>query len=165
MSNESRILLEGEEQTLAMLLEQMHAVRRYYHLYTPTLPAPLFNHPEFLGAVRSRVADQPRIRMQFIVPGAKEWRRQCPQFLQLSERLRSAMQLRVLPAEEPRERALFQRLFAVGDRASVLELSDLARFGGGYQHRHQSRARQLLTFFNEVWEKSGPDAELRRLMI
>jgi len=165
MSNESRILLEGEEQILAMLLEQMHAVRRYYHLYTPGLPPALFEHPDYLSAIRARVAEQPRIRMQFILPGAKAWRRQCPQFLQLSERLRSAMHLRVLPTEEPRERELFQRLFAVGDRSSVLELADLHRLLGGYQHRHQARARQLLSFFNEIWEKSGPDPELRRLMI
>lgn len=165
MSEDPARKLQGAEQALAALVEQMQATRRYLHCYAPAMDPLLFNQPQWLDTIRARVADQPRMRMQFIVPPAKEWRRTCPYFQSLSERLRSAMELRLLPAEEPRERELFQRLFIVGDRSSVLELADLSRFGGNFEPHNQARARQLLSFYDEIWEKSAPDPELRRLMI
>lgn len=147
------------------LLELLAGMQRGLHLYTPYLDGRLYNDPAVLDALRDRLCAQPRLRCQWIVPPAATWRQDCPGLLRLSERLTTALQLRTLPAEEPRERPQFAQSFIIADRSALLLHADPYRLQGHYVAQAGPAIRPLLDFFTEIWEKSAADPELRRLGI
>lgn len=157
--------LDGLEDSRSALLELLAGMQRGLHLYTPHLDGRLYNEPAILDALRDRLCAQPRLRCQWIVPPVAGWRQTCPGLLRLSERLSTALQLRVLPVEEPRERPQFGQTFILADRSSLLLHADPYRLQGRYIAQAGPEIRPLLDFFMEIWEKSTSDPESRRLGI
>jgi hypothetical protein len=99
-----------------------------------------------------------------LLPPAPHWRRGCPHLAQLTERL-SALELRMLPAEEPRNRPEFTRGFVIADGSCFIEHTDPRFCTGTCSSQEQAKAKRLQDFFNEFWERSLPDRELRSLGI
>ncbi len=156
-------LLDGLEEIHGALLALLAATRRSIHLYTPELEPRLYNDPQVLDAIRLQISRQPRLRFYLLLPPAARWRGACPRLLQLAERLTSALSLRTLPADEPHERPEFLQAFAIADQRSLLHQPEPRHFVGSYTAQGSGRARELLNFFMEIWEKAAPDPELRRL--
>jgi hypothetical protein len=159
------IALQGFEDTQRALLALLESLRRSLQLYTPHLDARLYNESSVLDAIRTQVIENPRTRFQLIIPPAESWRRACPHFLQLSQRLSSALELRTLAKGEPRERQEFSQSFLIADEHALLLLADPYRLVGSYAPQTSGKTKELLNFFQQIWEKSEPDPELRQLRI
>ena len=159
------IPLAGLENTLEATLELLNNTRRSLHFYTPYLEPRVYNHNDVLDALRTRVTEQSRLNCFLLLPAASHWRRSCPHLYRLIEHLSSALRVRVLPASEPRERPEFHQSFMIADETLLLQHSDPQRLSGRYETQAAYRARVLLGFFMEIWEKSTADPELRRLGI
>ncbi len=157
--------LAGLEAIHTAMLDLLAETRRSIHLYTPELDPRLYNDPQVLDAIRLQISRQPRLRLYLLLPPAARWRGACPRLLQLAERLTSALSLRTLPANEPRERPEFLQAFAIADQRSLLHQPEPRHFVGSYTAQGSARARELLNFFMEIWEKAAPDPELRRLYL
>lgn len=155
--------LDGAEDVRRAAVALIGSVRRHLHLYTPHIDPRLFEDVEVIDAIRSQIVQQPRTRFYFILPPAAEWRRDCPGLLRLSERLSSALELRTLAKDEPRERPEFGQAFFIADQAALLLLTDPRRLVGSHDQQGAAKTRELINFFMEIWEKSQPDPELRRL--
>jgi hypothetical protein len=156
-------LLNGLQDTHRALLALLEAARRSVHLYTPCLDPNLYNDTQVLDSIRARIRQQPRLQFSCLLPEASVWRSTCPRLLQLAERLPSALNLRILPGAEPRERPEFLQGFVIADQAILLHLADPRNLIGSFTEQGTGKARELLNFFMERWEKSVPDPELRRL--
>ncbi len=155
--------LNGFEDTRQALLALLEATHRSVHLYTPHLDPRLYNDDQLLAALRACISRQPRLQCYFILPEAKLWRNACPRLLQLAERLPSVLHLRTLPEEEARERPELEQGFAIADQTALLHQADPRNGSGSHLPQASGKARELLHFFMEIWEKSVPDPELRRL--
>lgn len=159
------ISLNGPEDTQRALLDLVDGIQRSLHLYTPYVEPRLYNDNEVLDAIRAKIVERPRLRFQLLLPPAASWRRSCPRLLHLLERLSSAMELRTLGKNEPRERPEFAQEFMIADQTALLHLADPRRCLGSHDQAAFGKARELLNFFTEIWEKSQPDPELRRLRL
>ena len=157
------ILLNSLEEVHGAMLALLAATQRSLHLYTPHLDPRLYNDSQVLDTIRAQVSRQPRLRFYLLLPPAARWRSDCPQLLQLAERLTSALSLRTLAPEEARERQEFLQSFAIADQRSLLHQPDPRHFVGSYTASGSGKARELFNFFMEIWEKAAPDPELRRL--
>ena len=157
--------LAGLQDSLEATVELLNNTRRSLHVYTPHIESRLYNHNDVIEALRTRVTEQSRLSCFLILPTASRWRRSCPHFHRLLERLTSSLQVRVLPANEPRERPEFSQSFMIADETRLLHYSDPQRLSGVYETQAASKAKILLGFFTEIWEKSATDPELRRLGI
>jgi len=156
-------LLNGLEEVHGALLALLAETRRSIHLYTPELEPRLYNDPQVLDAIRLQISRQPRLQLYLLLPPAARWRSACPRLLQLAERLPSALSLRTLPADESRERPEFLQAFVIADQRSLLHQPEPRHFVGSYTAPGSGKARELLNFFMEIWEKAAFDPELRRL--
>ena len=156
-------LLNSLEEVHGAMLDLLVATQRSLHLYTPHLDPRLYNDSQVLDTIRAQVSRQPRLRFYLLLPPAARWRSDCPQLLQLAERLTSALSLRTLAPDEARERPEFLQSFAIADQRSLLHQPDPRHFVGSYTAPGSGKARELLNFFMEIWEKAAPDPELRRL--
>lgn len=154
--------IEDARQALLQLLE---ATRRSVHLYTPYVDPRLYNDRQALDALRACIGRQPRLQCYFVLPEARLWRNDCPRLLALAERLTSIFHLRTLPEEEARDRPELSQGFVIADQGALLHQADPQNGVGSYQPRVSGQARELMHFFMEIWEKSIPDLNIRRLHI
>ena len=156
----------GVAESLETALALIENARREVRIYTPYLHPHLYGTTELSAALGRRVSHQPRIQCRMILPKANEWRRNCAPLSELIERL-SALQLRAWPSHEPRERAEFSQGFLLADQDAMLLHSDPPRCSGFYRRQNGIGAdiKHLVSFFDDIWERSEPDVELRRLGI
>ena len=112
--------LEGLDDGRRALLELLQNLRRTLYLYTPVVRPELYDDPEVLAAIRGRVVNQPKVRLHWLLPPAREWRGACPRLVQLSERLTTALVLRTPNRQESPNRLELGQAFAIADESSLL---------------------------------------------
>ena len=158
--------VQGVADSLEAALALIENARREVRIYTPYMHPHLYSATKLSAALGRRVSQQPRVQCRMILPKVSEWRRSCTPLCEMIERL-SALQLRAWPSHEPRERAEFSHGFFIADQDAVLLHSDPPRCSGFYRRQSSAGAdtHHLVTFFDEIWERSEPDVELRRLGI
>ena len=86
--------LDGVDDSRRAVLDLLDGMRRTLYLYTPLLRPELYNDTEVLSAIRTCVVNQPKVRLQLVLPPARDWRNGCPGLVRLGERLTSALVLR-----------------------------------------------------------------------
>lgn len=159
------IPLEGVDDGRRALLDMIRNLRRTLYLYAPVVRPELYDDPEVLAAIRERVVSQPKVRLHWLLPPAREWRGACPRLVQLSERLTTALVLRTPNREESPNRPELGQAFAIADESSLLRFSDPRRLLGEYDSQPSERMRELLELFSMLWSRAQADSELRRLGI
>lgn len=159
------ISLDGLEDSLSALRAVL-SDRAWNSLcwYTPYVRPSLYDAAELVSALRRRVVEQPRVQCRLLLPKALEWQRDCSRLVALIERL-SALELRALPASEPRDRPEFSQAFLIVDDQALLHWTDPRRCIGYYAEQGGGRTRELAAFFAENWPKSQPEAEVRALRL
>ncbi|MGF1529302.1 MAG: hypothetical protein ACFCBW_21350, partial [Candidatus Competibacterales bacterium] len=88
-----------------------------------------------------------------------------PHRLPLARRLPPAVGRPTPPPDEPRDRPQYEQAFAIADHRRLVLFTDPRRLQGRLLDREPDQAKPLLGFFDELWERSLPDGELRRLGI
>jgi hypothetical protein len=159
----SPIALNGLDDSRRALLDMLEGMRRTLCLYTPLVRAELYNDAEILAAIRSRLVSQPRLRLHWVLPPAREWRNTSPHLVRLGERLISSLILHTpIPEERPDWPELSQA-FAIADERGLLHFSDPRRLIGSYDPHPGERMKQLQELFRELWSRTQPDPDLQRL--
>ena len=159
------ISLDGLDDSRRALVEVLENLRRTLYLYTPVMRPELYDDPEVLAAVRNRVVSQPKVRLHWLLPPAREWRSACPRLVQLSERLTTALVLRTPSREESPNRPELGQAFAIADESLLLRFSDPRRLLGEYDSQPSERMKELLELCQVLWSRAQADSDLRRLGI
>ena len=159
------ISLDGLDDSRRALVEVLENLRRTLYLYTFVMRPELYDDPEVLAAVRNRVVSQPKVRLHWLLPPAREWRSACPRLVQLSERLTTALVLRTPSREESPNRPELGQAFAIADESLLLRFSDPRRLLGEYDSQPSERMKELLELFQVLWSRAQADSDLRRLGI
>lgn len=155
--------LSGLEESRTAFLDLLAGMGRVLYVYTPLVRAELYNDSSVLTAIRQRVVGQPKLRLHWLLPPARDWRTACPGLISLSDRLSSALILRTPnPAETP-DRPELGQAFAIADERALLRFSDPRRLLGVYQPQPSDRLKELLELFRLLWERAHPDPDLQRL--
>jgi len=159
------LVLDGLEDTRQALLALLEGMRRSLHLYTPYVDPRLYDDAQVIDTICTRIVNQPRLQFCLLLPPAAEWQRGCPPLRQVSERLSSAIALRTPPREESLTRPEWGQGLMIADEASLLQLVDPRRLTGSYIAGRSPSAREMMNFFKEIWARSEPDIEMRRLRL
>jgi len=161
----SPIPLDGLDDSRRALLELLEGMRRTLYWYTPLVRPELYDDAEVMDAIRDRIVSQPKVRLQLLLPPAREWRSACPRLIRLSERLTTALTLRTPNREETQDRPELGQAFLVADERVLLLFNDPRRLRGLYAPKPIDRTKEALELFREVWNKAQTDPKLRRLGI
>jgi hypothetical protein len=161
----SPISLAGLDDSRRVLLELLEGMRRVLYLYTPLVRPKLYDDPDVLAAIRSRVVSQPKVRFHLLLPPARAWRSDCPGLVRLGERLTTALVLRTPNREETLNRPELGQAFAIADERALLRFSDPRRLLGAYEPEPGERMKELLELFRALWDRAQPDPDLQRLGI
>ena len=167
MADDNRSLtvttLDGVDDSRRAVLDLLGGMRRTLYLYTPLLRPELYNDTGVLSTLRTCVINQPKVRLQLVLPPARDWRNSCPGLVRLGERLTSALILRTPNRHELPDRPELGQAFMIADERALLRFSDPRHLTGVYEPQPSGRMKELLELFHEVWNRSQADPDLRWL--
>ncbi len=153
--------LTNHEEYADAVIDLFEHSRREVALFTPDLIANIYDRPALVDAVRSFALRDKNTRLRILVRSSESIVAEGRRLVDLAHRLASSIAFRKLAGD-------------FGDRADAFVTADGTHYAirrqastwdGLYDHSRPEIARQLATDFNEMWEHSSPDPNLRRLHV
>jgi len=147
-----------EHRAIALALAQQ--ATRELLIFTQTLDHALFDNAEFEDAASHLARRSQYAAVHILVQDSSAAVRRGHRLVELAQRLGSRVKIR-----RPNDDYLDARQsFLVADETGYLSRQFADDYANGVAHfSDRSSARNLANFFNEVWERSEADPQLRRL--
>lgn len=153
------VALETMEDDRAAALALALQARRKIRIFTRDLDAPLYDNPPFAEALSALLLSTPQARLHILLQDSGRAVTQGHRLIELSRRFTSSVQVR----RPPEEHQDFPEAFLIADDAGLLHRRFANRYEGTVDFAAPREARRLMGFFDEVWELSAPDPEMRAL--
>ncbi len=128
-------------------------------LHTENLEAVVYDRPGFLDAVSRLARSHARVRIWILLQDSHEALRSGHRLIELSRRLNTAVQIR-RPSQEYRH---FHESLLLADGSGYLHRRNPNRYEGVANFSDPGKVAEWKKYFMEIWERSEPDAEIRRL--
>ncbi len=135
--------------------------RRSLDIYTRELDKAIYDYQPFIDAVRELATGSRTSMIRILVKDSSRAVKQGHRLINLAQRITSFIEVRK-PPEEYKE---YNEAFLIADGIGVVHRKLGDRFEGKVCFNAPIETRNLLAFFNEAWEKSAPDTQLRRLYL
>lgn len=133
--------------------------RRMIDLFTPDLEPALYDQAPFIDALSQLAVGNPRARVRILAKDFERTVKEGHRLVELARRLSSYVELRKVHSDYQEN----NETFLLVDDYGLLHRRHAARFEGTFSCKAPLEVRRLRAFFNEVWDRSEPDADLRRL--
>lgn len=146
-----------DHRTVAVAMAQQ-AVRSL-HIFTYDLDHAVFDNTELEEAVAYLARNGQYARIQILLQDSSKAIRHGHRLVTLAQRLSSKIEIRKPIAEY----ADTKRSFFVADGTGYISRQVTDRYEAVANFSDRLAARDLVYFFNEVWERSQQDSQLRRL--
>lgn len=158
---ESRGLLSlrSRDDNREAVLRMVQQGRRSLQLFSPNLDPRIFNTPEFIEAVKQLALANPRTKVYILILDPAEVVTRGHRIVELARRLSSHIFIHRAD-EEDKDRI---DSFLIVDEVGLIRRAHNDRFEGAAEFNNPGEARLLIKTFNELWERSQPEPELRRL--
>jgi predicted GNAT family N-acyltransferase len=134
---------------------------RSLHLMTRNLDPVLYNTEPFIDAVRRLAIASPRSKVYILLQDPSDVVARGHRIVELARRISSHIFIN-RACEDDQERT---DSFLIVDQVGLMYRPHANRFEGTVDFHAPGQARQLLKVFEEAWERSQPEPELRRLHI
>ncbi|MFA7386474.1 MAG: hypothetical protein WCZ87_02300 [Thiohalobacteraceae bacterium] len=133
--------------------------RRQLELFTPDLEPALYDRTDFVEALARLVVDNPRARIRILAKDLERTVKEGHRLVELGRRLSSYVEIRRVHEDYQDD----NQSFLLTDDYGLLHRHFAARFEGSFSCKAPLEVRRLRALFNEIWDRSEPDANLRRL--
>jgi predicted GNAT family N-acyltransferase len=133
--------------------------QRSLYLFSPNLDPRIFNTPEFIEAVKQLALANTRSKVYILIIDPSAVVSRGHRIVELARRLSSHIFIHRAD-EEDHDRI---DSFMIVDEVGLVRRAHNDRFEGAAEFNNPGEARLLLKTFNEAWERSQPEPELRRL--
>lgn len=155
------IYLQSREDNRDAALSLVQQGHRSLHLFTHDLDAALYDTADFIEAVKQLAISSTRAKVFILLKDPSAAIVRGHRIVELARRISSHVFIH-RAADEDQDRV---DSFMVVDEVGVLRRPHGARYDGTAEFNNPGEARLLLKSFNDAWERSVPEAELRRLHI
>jgi hypothetical protein len=142
---------EALAQSVAALLA---SARREVRVFAPYMEPAVFHTGAVTGAIARFAAQHSRNRVNVLVEDVAQVMRDNGRLIDLARRLADGVELREI---EDNDRGA-RDLFLVVDRSAFLVLEDVGRSDGVVSARAPQELAQLVSRFNDVWDRATPVA-------
>ncbi|MFA5627519.1 MAG: hypothetical protein WCX90_07585 [Thiohalomonadaceae bacterium] len=135
--------------------------RRTLHIFTQDLDHALFDIAEFEEATSQLARHSQYSHVRILLQDSSAAVRRGHRLVDLAHRLSSHIAIRKPIAEY----ADLRQSFLLADETGYVSRQMADRYSGVADFNDRSTARNLVNLFNEVWERSQSDPQLRRLYL
>ncbi|QIK38064.1 hypothetical protein GWK36_08795 [Caldichromatium japonicum] len=153
--------LSGAQEIAAVCAQMGAQARLELLLCDPLLEPALYDQVPFLQAVRQLALNRPTLCVLVLVFDPKTITQRGHRLVDLAQHLSSRIAIQRV-ADEDQERP---DAFLVVDGLGYVRRQQAERMLAVADYGDRLMARRLIAEFTQLWERSTPDAELRRLFI
>lgn len=150
-----------QDDARAHALALMQQARRTLYLYTPDLEPWLYHHSSIQDACTQLLLGNPRNRLMILVRDSTRAAKEGHRLLNLTRRLSSYCQIRRINPDYPSE----EPAFLLADDCGLLVRPEPGEYAGYACYNNPGRTRQLLAQFEQTWNTSLLDPNLRSFLI
>jgi len=155
------MILDGSADNYGVALTMLQQTRRDVAILSRQMDGRLYDTAEFAQALSQLASHHPRCRVRVLLKEVEPLVKYGHRIIELSRRLSSTIGIRTIH-ENYRE---YNDAFMVFDERGVIKRRYADRYEGSANFNDPKQARELLSFFDEVWNISEPDPNMRRLHI
>lgn len=146
--------VQGHEALADAVATLLQSARREMRLFAPYVEPAVFHTPSVTSALAHFAAAHARNRVNVLIEDVAQVMRENGRLIELARRLADNVELREV---EDNDRGA-RDLFLLVDRAAFLMVEDVGRSDGVVSARAPQELAQLLTRFDDVWERATPVA-------
>ena len=139
--------------------DNRQAAARVIELFTPDLEPILYDQTPIIDAMTQLSLSSPRAKVRVLVKDAERIIKDGHRIVELSRRLSSYIEIRKVHADYQDNNESFLLI----DDYGLLHRRHAPRFEGTFSCKAPLEVRRLRAFFDEVWTRSEPVTDLRRL--
>ena len=154
-----QLSLSMRDQHIKLCLQMAQQATRSLHIFSYNLDASVFDSLPFLEAVKQLAIGSTNSKVYILLQEPKDIVLHGHRIVELARRLSSHILIHRVDEEDKK------RLdnFLIADQTGVIRRPHSNRYEGVADFNNTKDARLLLKFFEEAWERSQPEPELRRL--
>lgn len=149
------------EQARAHALALLQQAQRSLCIYSHDLEPWLYHHSSVQEACTRFLLASPRNQLRILLRDTSRATREGHRLLGLSRRLSSNLQIRKLNPDHPNE----ELAFLLADDCGLLLLPQISQFSGYALYQDPGRVRLRRTQFDQAWDISTTDADLRSFLL
>ncbi|MVW75863.1 DUF7931 domain-containing protein [Pseudomonas xionganensis] len=149
------------EQARAHALALLQQARRSLCIYSHDLEPWLYHHSSVQQACSQFLLASPRNQLRILLRDSSRAVKEGHRLLSLARRLSSNLQIRKLNPDYPNE----ELAFLLADDCGLLVLPEPGQFSGYALYQDLVRARQRRSQFDQAWDTSLIDLDLRSLLL
>jgi hypothetical protein len=149
------------EQARAHVLAMLQQAQRSLCIYSHDLEPWLYHHSSVHKACSQFALASPRNQLRILLRDSSRVVKEGHRLLSLARRLSSHVQIRKLNPDYPNE----ELAFLLADDSGLLVLPEPGQFSGYALYKDMIRARQRRTQFDQAWDTSITDVDLRSLLL
>ncbi len=153
--------LKGLEDNKQAAIHMVTQGRRSLNLFTPNLDPRIFDNVDFINAVKKLAIHNSRSKVNILILDPSEVVSHGHRIVELARRISS----RIFIHRADEEDQTTVNTFMIVDDVGIIRRAHNDRFEGMAEFNNPAEARLLLKTFNEAWERSQPEPELRRLYL
>ena len=154
-----RRLVTTTAQVQAAIIEIADSAERGLALFSHGLEPTLYDQLDFIDAVTRLVLAHRFARVRILLIDPSFLVQENHRLVELGRRLVSFVEFRWVH----RDHRIREDGFLIADDHSVLHLTQATRSYGDVSFNDRHLARKYLREFDEIWSRSGPEREARRL--
>ncbi|CDF84733.1 hypothetical protein PKB_3390 [Pseudomonas knackmussii B13] len=149
------------ETARAHALALMQQAARSLSLYSPDLEPWLYNYASIQDACTRLLLRHPQNRLRILVRDSSRAIKEGHRLLNLSRRLSSNCHIRLLNPDYPNP----EQAFLLADQSGLLLRTEPAIPAGHTHYNDPGRVRQLQAQFDQAWDTSLSDPDLRSFLL
>ena len=158
---DTSITVSLREENQTAMLKMVQQCRQNLEIISRDLEPALYDESEFIDAVKDMVLANKHARVRILVCEPQKIVAYGHRLLNLATRLSSFFEIR----KPPPEFSDYNESLFMADRCGYLHRKNAARYEGLVNFNDKKRCKSFLGQFDLMWEKSIPDANLRKFLI
>ena len=151
---------ESSEDNRRLAVHMVQQAQHRVRIVSRHLDRPIYDHADFVDAVKQMLLNNPRGRVEIIVRDSAPILRRGHRLVALSQRLTSYMEIRS-PAKQ---HEAFNAALLLVDDCGFIDRTFSDRYGGTACLHDPRTCRALNEVFDGMWQAATPDLNLRRLV-
>ena len=158
---ENDISLDSRDEVKIINVVLTQQTSRSIDIISRHLDPGIFDTPDFIEAIKKLSISSKFTKIRILIKDSEPMTQNRHRIIDLIQQLTSSIEVRKI-SEEYKS---YDGAFSLFDGKGVIYLRHSDRYEGLANFNRPRLATELSNFFNEVWEHSAPDANLRRLHI
>ena len=158
---DTRVIVSSEAQLREASLRVAKAAQRVLSIFTPDLEPPIYGEEPLLETVKRLVLARAYASVRVLLADPSRARVDNNGFLALARRLTSCIEIRSMSAEYSASAGAF----IIADERALLYRPRADRCDGILDMNDPANARRYLNFFDEVWQTSMQDLQMRQMLM